>query len=117
MTETAIAILLGLNLGLILAMHFNLRTMKGQIMTILDDILAKQATALEKIQANTDLDAAIKAAFDAKDGLIADLRAQLAAAGGDPAKLQQVLDNMDAILAAQDNDTAASAVVAGTDAE
>lgn len=83
-------------------------------MTDLDDILAAQQVALQKIADNTSLDASIKALVDQQKQQIADLIAQVAAAGSDPAKLAQALANAQAINAAIDADTAASAVVAST---
>lgn len=83
-------------------------------MATLDDILAKQAQALQKAQDNTNALAAVKTLLDANNAAIADLKAQLAAAGNDPAKLQQVSDAMDAIIAQSDTQAAAEAALAGT---
>lgn len=85
-------------------------------MATIDEILAKQDQALAKATANTDALSAIKTILDANTATIADLQAQLAAAGTDPAKLQAVSDNMDKILGATDNQAAAEAALAGTPA-
>lgn len=88
-----------------------------QIMPTIDEILAKQDQALAKATANTDALGAIKTILDANTATITDLQSQLAAAGTDPAKLQALSDNMDKILAAQDNEAAAEAALSGTPAE
>lgn len=88
----------------------------GALMSTLDDILAKQATALQKATENTNALGAIKTVLDANTATIADLKAQLDAAGTDPAKLQQLSDNMDQLLASQDTQAAAEAALANTPA-
>lgn len=87
-----------------------------QIMALIDDILAKQDAALAKATANTDALSAIKTILDANTATIADLKAQLDAAGANPAKLQALSDNMDKILAAADNQATAEAALANTPA-
>lgn len=86
------------------------------IMPTLDEILAKQDEALAKATANTDALGAIKTILDANTATIADLQAQLAAAGNDPVKLQQVMDNMNKIVEQADNQAAAEAALSGTPA-
>ena len=86
-------------------------------MATIDDILAKQDQALAKATANTDALSAIKTILDANTATIADLKAQLDAAGADPAKLQTLSDNMDKILAAADTQAAAEAALSGTAAD
>lgn len=82
----------------------------------LDDILADQATALTKITSIGTVDEGIAALVTSQKQTMTDLAAQLAAAiaAGDPAKVQQVADNMQAINDALDARAAAEAVVAGT---
>jgi chromosome segregation ATPase len=87
-----------------------------QIMAVIDDILAKQDQALAKATANTDALSAIKTILDANTATIQDLKAQLDAAGANPAKLQALSDNMDKILAAADNQATAEATLANTPA-
>lgn len=85
-------------------------------MKSLDDILADQATALTKITGLATVDEGIAALVTSQKQTMTDLAAQLAAAvaAGDPAKVQQVADNMQAINDALDARAAAEAVVAGT---
>lgn len=106
------------NQVLIMQMLGRLLNKETDMAKSLDDILAAQATALDKITAETEVDKAIAAAFTADRQTIVDLRAQLAAAiaANDPAKLQAVADNMDAILAAQDVEAKTKAVLDNTDA-
>src|SRR5207244_3065876 len=68
------------------------------IMPTLDDLQIKAAATLAKVTADTDLDNAVATVVNNQNATIADLKAQLAAAGTDPAKLQQLSDTMDAIL-------------------
>lgn len=88
----------------------------SDIMKTLDEIVAAQAAALTEITAETDLDKAIAAAFTADRQTIVDLRAQLAEAiaSGDPVKIAQIGDNMDAIIAAIDVNKRAKAVLDNT---
>ena len=86
------------------------------IMPTLDELQAKASATLAKVTSDTDIDNAVATVVNNQNATIADLRAQLAAAGQDPAKLQALSDTMDNILA---TDTAnaqkvADAVTAGT---
>ena len=86
------------------------------IMPTLDELQAKATATLAKVTSDTDIDNAVATVVNNQNATIADLRAQLAAAGQDPAKLQALSDTMDNILA---TDTAnaqkvADAVTAGT---
>lgn len=88
-----------------------------QMALTMQDILAKQKAALATATNDLTLDTAIKTAFDAQTQLIVDLKAQLQAlidAGADPAKLQELSDSMDELIAAQSADNAAKAILAGT---
>lgn len=71
------------------------------IMSLLDDIKAKQDTAIALAQQDTDLDTSILGVVTADAQMIVDLKAALAAAGTDPVKLQGVSDAMDGIIATQ----------------
>lgn len=84
------------------------------IMPTLDEILAKQAAALSAAGAETDLLTSIKTLLDADVAAIADLKQQLLDAGSDPAKLQQLSDNMDQLIAAADTRKAAEQAILGT---
>ncbi len=88
-----------------------------KIMSILDDILTAQATALSVATDNSNLLDAIKVVLDANTATINALQAQVAAAGNDPAKLQQVLDNMSEIVSRANSQKTAEAILAGTPAE
>lgn len=80
----------------------------------LDDILTAQAATLTKITAMKTVDDGIAAFVTQQKQNYTDLKAQLdaAVAANDPAKLQAVGDNMDAINAALDAQAVAEAVVA-----
>lgn len=82
---------------------------ESKIMPTVDEILEKAKATLAGVSAETDLNNAIAKVIDDKNATIADLKAQLAAAGTDAAKLQELSDTMDAILAA---DTANDKIVA-----
>ncbi len=89
---------------------------QDKIMPTLDELQAKATATLAKVTSDTDIDNAVAAVVTAQNATIADLKAQLAAAGTDPAKLQALSDTLDNILA---TDTAnaqkvADAVTAGT---
>lgn len=89
-----------------------------KIMPTLDDLQAKAQATLSKVTSDTDLDNAVATVVNNQNATIADLKAQLAAAGTDPAKLQALSDTMDQILS---TDTAnaqlvSAAVTAGTPA-
>lgn len=86
------------------------------IMVSIDDLQAKADAALAKATANTDALGAIKTLLDANVAQIADLKAQLTAAGTDPAKLQALSDTMDKLVAQSDTQAAAEAALSGTPA-
>lgn len=77
-------------------------------MTTVDEVQAKADATLASVTAETDLNNAIAKVVNDQRATIADLKAQLAAAGTDPAKLQKVMETLDAILAA---DTANDQIV------
>lgn len=92
--------------------------METYLMTTLDELQAKADATLAKVTSDTDLDNAIAGIVAGQNATITDLKAQLAAAGTDPVKLQALSDTLDNILA---TDTAnakivADAVTAGTPA-
>lgn len=93
-----------------------LETLETTEMSLLDDAAAAEDAALAKINANTDALSSVKAALDAQTAKIADLTAQLAAAGTDPAAIQAVLDKANAILAATDTQATAEAALTNTPA-
>jgi len=78
-----------------------LQQIKDFIMPLIDDIKAKLDQANASIQKNTDLDQSILATLVADTQAIKDLKAALdaAIAAGDPARLQEVSDGMDALIA------------------
>jgi hypothetical protein len=86
------------------------------IMPSIDELQAKADATLAAVTAETDLNNAVAKVVNDQNALIVDLKAQLAAAGTDPAKLQALSDTMDAILAADtaNDKIVADAVVAGT---
>jgi hypothetical protein len=88
------------------------------IMPTLDELQAKATETLAQVTAETDLDNAIAKIVTDQNNTIADLKAQLAAAGTDPAKLQQLADTMDAILTTNTSNTkiVSDAVTANTPA-
>ena len=79
-------------------------------MSLLDDLQAKAQATLAQVTSDTSLDNAIATVVTNQNATIADLKAQLAAAGTDPAKLQALSDTMDAILK---TDTSNAAIVSG----
>jgi hypothetical protein len=88
------------------------------IMPTVDEVLEKAKATLAAVTAETDLNNAIAKVIDDKNATIAGLKAQLAAAGTDAAKLQELSDTMDAILAADtaNDKIVADAITANTDA-
>lgn len=90
--------------------------METTIMPTLDELQAKAAATLAQITADTNLDNAVATVVTNQNATIADLKAQLAAAGTDPAKLQALSDTMDQILATDTSNAAivSAAVTAGT---
>ena len=98
--------------GLILA------TLENTIMPTLDELQAKANATLDNVTAETDLDNAIAKIVTDQNNTIIDLKAQLAAAGTDPAKLQALADTLDNILATNTSNTkiVSDAVTANTPA-
>lgn len=88
------------------------------IMPTLDELQAKAQATLAQVTADTDLDNAVAKVVNDQNATIVDLKAQLAAAGTDPAKLQALSDTMDAILLADTSNAAivSAAVKSGTPA-
>lgn len=73
--------------------------LENDIMPTLDELNAKAVATLAAVTADTDLDNAVAKIVNDQRATITDLKAQLAAAGTDPVKLQQLSDTLDAILA------------------
>jgi len=73
--------------------------MESNIMPSLDELQAKADATLASVTAETDIDNAIAKIVTDQNNTIVDLRAQLAAAGTDPVKLQALSDTLDNILA------------------
>ena len=88
------------------------------IMPSLDELQAKADATLANVTAETDLDNAIAKIVTDQNNTIIDLKAQLAAAGTDPVKLQALSDTLDNILATNTSNTkiVADAVTANTPA-
>lgn len=86
------------------------------IMPTLDELQAKATATLAKVTSDTDIDNAVAQVINNQNATITDLKAQLAAAGTDPAKLQALSDTMDAILQTDTSNAkiVADAVTAGT---
>lgn len=84
----------------------------------LDDLLAQGQKVLEGVTKNTDLDESIITVLNTDTGLLREIRAQLAAAGQDPAKLEALGALMDQVATAQDAaaQKKAAAITANTDA-
>lgn len=102
------------------AQHLHLIHERLDAMAIsIDDLLAKSQAALDQIKTNTDLDQSIIAICNRNATQIADLKAQLEAAGTDAAKLDQVAANMDALIqnAKDEGQAVADAVTANTPAD
>jgi hypothetical protein len=91
---------------------------EGRIQMTVDDILAKSQAVMDQTKKNGDLEASIIAIVNHNSDTIKDLQKQLADAGTDPAKLQQVADQLDAILKSETSnaDAVAAAVTANTPA-
>ncbi len=90
-----------------------------KIMPTLDELQAKADATLAQITSDTAIDNAVAIVVTNQNSTIADLKAQLAAAGTDPAKLQALSDTMDHILSLDTSNAAivSGAVTAGTPAE
>jgi hypothetical protein len=80
-----------------------------KIIMTLDELKQKADATLAAVTAETDLNNAIAKVVNDQRATIADLKAQLEAAGTDAAKLQALGETMDAILAA---DTANDKIIA-----
>jgi hypothetical protein len=99
-------------LGLILAL------VENTIMPTLDELQAKADATLANVTAETDLDNAIAKIVTDQNNTIIDLKAQLAAAGTDPVKLQALAETLDNILNTNTSNTkiVSDAVTANTPA-
>jgi hypothetical protein len=95
-----------------------LNLMESNIMPSLDELQAKADSTLANVTAETDLDNAIAKIVTDQNNTIIDLKAQLAAAGTDPVKLQALSDTLDNILSTNTSNTkiVADAVTANTPA-
>lgn len=82
----------------------------------LDDILADQEAALTKLAGLKTVEDGVAQVVTAQKQTLTDVQAQLAAAiaSNDPAKIQQVADNMAAINAAIDVSATTEAAIANT---
>lgn len=89
---------------------------EGRIAMNIDDLLAKSSSVMDQTKKNGDLEQAIIGIVNHNNDVIKDLQKQLADAGTDPTKLQQLGDALDAILNSETaNGTAvAQAVTANT---
>ena len=88
------------------------------IMPTLQELQDKADATLASITAETDIDNAVAKVVNDQRQTIVDLKAQLAAAGTDPAKLQALSDTLDNILTLNTSNTkiVSDAVTAGTPA-
>ena len=95
-----------------------IQNQESNIMPSLDELQAKADATLANVTAETDLDNAIAKIVTDQNNTIIDLKAQLAAAGTDPVKLQALSDTLDNILATNTSNTkiVADAVTANTPA-
>jgi hypothetical protein len=95
-----------------------LENQENVIMPTLDELQAKADATLASVTQETDLDNAIAKIVTDQNNTIIDLKAQLAAAGTDPAKLQALADTLDNILATNTSNTkiVSDAVTANTPA-
>ena len=84
----------------------------------LDQIIQQANDTLAQVTKNTDLDQSIIGIMNGQAATLKDLRAQLAAAGTDAAKLQQLGDAMDTLAAkaTAEGQVTADAVTANTPA-
>ena len=82
-----------------------LANQETKIMPTLDELQTKAAETLAQVTAETDLDNAIAKIVTDQNNTIIDLKAQLAAAGTDPIKLQALSDTLDNILATNTSNT------------
>jgi hypothetical protein len=86
-----------------------LANQENMIMPTIEEVQAKADATLAAVTAETDLNNAIAKIVTDQRTTIVDLKAQLAAAGTDPVKLQALSDTLDAILS---SDTANDKIVA-----
>ena len=88
------------------------------IMPTLEELQAKADATLASVTAETDIDNAVAKVVTDQRQTIIDLKAQLAAAGTDPVKLQALSDTLDHILTLNTSNTqiVSDAVTAGTPA-
>lgn len=100
----------------LLAVMSQIQTTQEIIMPTLEDLQTQAAATLAQVTADTNLDNAVATVVNNQNATIASLQAQLAAAGQDPVKLQQLSDTMTAILSADTANAAivSAAVTAGT---
>lgn len=106
-------------LAAILANQSHIHKELRNIMATLADIKAQSAALIDSVKAETDLVTAIKTYVEGLKAQMTDLAAQLAAAiaaGGDPAALQAVSDDLTAASSTIDANKAAEAAVVNTDA-
>lgn len=91
--------------------------MEKNIMSTLDELKAKADATLTQVTSDTAIDTAVAKVVNDQRQTIIDLKAQLAAAGNDPAKLQALSDTLDNILSLDTSNAkvVSDAVVAGTD--
>src|SRR5882672_10983580 len=75
------------------------------IMPTLQELQDKADATLASITAETDIDNAVAKVVNDQRQTIVDLKAQLAAAGTDPAKLQALSDTLDNILTLNTSNT------------
>jgi hypothetical protein len=96
-----------------------LQNMETAIMPTIDELNAKADETLAQITAETDIDNAIAKIVTDQNEAIKALKAQLEAAGTDQAKLDQLGQTMDAILATNTSNTkiVADAITANTPAD
>ena len=76
-----------------------LENQEKMIMPTLDELNAKADTLIADVTAETDINNAIAMVVSDQRATIIDLKAQLEAAGTDPAKLQALSDKLDALAA------------------
>lgn len=82
----------------------------------LDDLITLQNKAIENAQKNTDLTGSVLNILSTDTQLLRELRDQLAAAGEDPAKLEQLGSLIDGVISMQESEAnrKAAAISANT---
>ncbi len=95
-----------------------LLTHQGVLMATLADLQTRVATMQADVAAGLTVEASVETLLTQQTALIADIRAQLAAAGTDPVALQGVVDALDAITSSNEATMAktVAAVTANTPA-